>query len=308
MSEKLIFPNPLFEAGDPFLLLHDNKYYMYFTTEKYVNPGASGIAGTDIDGKDGLRVFESEDLINWTDKGYCLNVGDSIGEKWFWAPEVIYHNGKFYMTYTAEEHIAVAVADSPLGPFKQTEKKWLSERKTIDGHFFLDDDGQMYLYYVRLGGGNKIYATKMSDDLMSIDEENEQFLISAEEPWETIDCLVTEGPFVLKHKGLYYLVYSANHTRSHDYAVGYAVSDKPLGPFKKFEGNPILHKNEVALGPGHNSFAKTKDGKGLLCAYHCHFSPEVRKPRMAYIDKAEFVSSPDSENDILVIHGPTRQK
>ena len=109
----------------------------------------------------------------------------------------------------------MAVADSPLGPFKQAEKRWLYEEKAIDGHLFLDEDGTVYLYYVRLDAGNRIFVAKMAEDLKSIDTLYEHCLIQAEEPWETVDCLVAEGPFVLKHKGLYYLTYSCNHTRCH---------------------------------------------------------------------------------------------
>lgn len=284
--------NPLFPAGDPFLLCHGGMYYMYFTNE------LTGAA-------DGFRVYASSDLAHWEDRGHCLKKGDVIGEQGFWAPEVIFHKGKFYMVYVADEHLAVAVADSPLGPFRQSEKKWLSQRNAIDGHFFLDDDGQMYLYYVRFCNGNMIYAAKMSDDLRSIDEENEKFLIAAEAGWETLDCLVAEGPFVLKHKGLYYLTYSANHTRCPDYAVGYAVSAVPLGPFEKYSGNPILRRSETVFGVGHHSFSMSKDGKRLLCAYHCHNSPQKMQPRMACIDEAEFVSDPEGGADILVIHGPS---
>ena len=46
-----------------------------------------------------------------------------------------YYKNKFYMVYTAEEHMGVAVADSPLGPFTQENKVWLREDKSIDGHF-----------------------------------------------------------------------------------------------------------------------------------------------------------------------------
>ena len=255
--------------------------------------------------KDGFCVYESSDLQTWECKGYCLISDDVMGEKWFWAPEVIHYRGKFYMVYTSEEHGAVAVSDSPLGPFIQAEKKWLSEDKMIDGHFFLDDDGQMYLYYVRLIKGNRIYVAKMSEDLSLIDEANERLLIKAEEPWETKDCLVTEGPFVLKHNGLYYLSYSANHTRCPDYAVGYAVSENPMGPFKKYVGNPILHRNEKVVGVGHHSFAPLPEGK-FLCAYHCHASMEQFQPRKFCLDLAEFVPAPDGGVDILTIHGPTK--
>ena len=101
---------------------------------------------------------------------------------------------------------------------------------------------------MRFDGGNVIYGAKLHD-MLTLDEEGEQRLIAAEAEWETRDCLVAEGPFMLKHNGKYYLTYSANHFRTPDYAVGYAVADTPLGPFQKFEGNPILKKNEGIVGP-----------------------------------------------------------
>lgn len=295
------FNNPIFLGADPFLLAYGGKYYLYCTKQTEDTLDAYITSNTDIDG---FEVFESSDLKTWENKGYCLKKGDGvIGEKWFWAPEVTYYNGKFYMVYTAEEHIAMAVADSPLGPFRQTEQKWLRDGKAIDGHILIDDDGKIYLYYVRLGGGNRIFVATLTDDLLSIESEHEECLIAVSEPWETIDCKVAEGPFVLKHKGLYYLSYSCNHTRNPNYSVGYATSASPLGPFKKYECNPILHKNEKFWGVGHHSFAYANDGT-LLCAYHCHNdNPEHFKPRRFCLNTAEFKENGNKE-DILVINGP----
>ena len=61
----------------------------------------------------------------------------------------------------------------------------------------MDDDGTVYLYYVRFDGGNVIYMAKMNDDLLSLDENNERFLFRADKEWELKDCEVVEGPFVL---------------------------------------------------------------------------------------------------------------
>jgi beta-xylosidase len=274
-------------GADPFVLTYDGKYYLYATNAD-----------------DGFRVFVSDDMARWVDMGYCLKKGDVIGEKWFWAPEIMENNGKFYMVYVAEEHLAVAVADNPLGPFVQREKKWLSEEKAIDGHFFVDDDGTVYLYYVRFDDGNVIYMSKMNEDLSGFDEENERFLLRADEEWELRDCRVAEGPFVLKHNGKYYLTYSANHTRSEDYAIGYAISDSPFGPFEKYVNNPILHKTDEVNGTGHHSFVRSLDGKELICVYHCHYSKLEFQPRMVCIDRACF-SENDNGEDVLEIFGPT---
>lgn len=284
---RVTYQNPLMVGADPFILTYDGKYYLYATNAD-----------------DGFRVFVSENMAVWQDMGYCLRKGDVIGDKWFWAPEVLEKDGRFYMVYVAEEHLAIAEADSPTGPFVQKEKKWLSEEKAIDGHFFVDDDGTVYLYYVRFDGGNVIYMSTVNDNFDGIDEENERFLLRADREWELRDCEVVEGPFVLKHNGKYYLTYSANHTRSEDYAIGYTVSDSPFGPFEKYEGNPILHKTADVNGTGHHSFVRSVDGKELICVYHCHYSKSEFQPRSVCIDRAEFVES-ESGCDILVIHGPT---
>ena len=70
------------------------------------------------------------------------------------APEVYYVNNKFYMYYSAEEHICVAVSDSPLGPFRQAvQKPMLEDEKAIDNSLFLDDDGKAYLFLFALTMG-----------------------------------------------------------------------------------------------------------------------------------------------------------
>lgn len=284
-KNREVYSNPVCEGADPFVLLHEGKYYLYSTNSK-----------------DGYRVYESRNLRDWTERGYCLKKEDVMGERMFWAPEVIYRDGRFYMVYTSEEHLGIAVSKTPTGPFRQENKGWLSERNAIDGHFFQDEDGQVYLYYVRFDGGNVIYGAKMSPDLLELDEENEVRLISAADEWETRDCLVTEGPFMLKNEGKYYLTYSANHYRCPDYAVGCAASSSPLGPFEKCKNNPILHGCGRIQGTGHHSFTYSKDGSRLICVYHCHRGDGEIHPRMTCIDPAEFIGGE------LVIHGPSSEE
>ena len=272
------FNNPLLTAADPFVLLHEGKYYMYATTDK----------------DRGFLVYGSEDFDTWENCGHCLVKEDVAGEEKFWAPEVIYHNGKFYMVYTSEFHLGIAISDSPLGPFRQEEKKWLREGRAIDGHFFRDGD-KVYLYYVNYEHYGEIFGCEMTPDLTSLTGE-EKRLLWPEHEWEfktkyekdgMIRCVI-EGPFVLKHNEKYYITYSSNATESPDYAIGCAVSDSPLGPFKKYKNNPILKKNEYMNGPGHHSFTTTKDGKRLICVYHRHWSLSEWQPRVACADFAEF--------------------
>jgi len=287
----ITYKNPVCEGADPFILLHDGKYYLYATTcpDK------------------GYLISVSDDLVNWEEKGFCLNKEDVLGEKNFWAPEVMYHNGLFYMAYTADWHIGIATSASPLGPFKQTNKKWAISSKAIDGHFFKDDDGKIYLFYVHQTDtyANQIFAAEMNSTLDAIVEETERLLINPEESWEVRERARTaEGPFVLKNQGRYYLTYSVNDFQSTYYSVGCAVSDSPLGQYKKLKGNPILKQNEFVSGTGHHSFTTTKDGKQIVCVYHSHNSKESVHPRMTCIDRAEFSKNEFGE-DTIKIYGPT---
>lgn len=289
---KITYKNPVSEGGDPFVLYHDGKYYLYATTCS----------------DQGYIIRVSDDLVNWHEEGFCLEKKDVLGEKNFWAPEVMFHNGLFYMAYSADWHLGIAVSDSPTGPFKQEEKKWACSEQAIDGSFFKDDDGRIYLYYVHQTSNgryiNQIYAAQMNDDLTGIIEETERLLIDPCEDWEVRERARTaEGPFVLKNNGKYYLTYSVNDFQSVYYSVGCAVSDSPLGPFKKLKGNPILKRSEFVNGTGHHSFTRTEDGQ-IICVYHTHNSPTVVNPRKICIDKAEFGTNELGE-ETIIIHGPT---
>ena len=107
--------------GDPFIMLHDGTYYAY---------------GTHAD--EGIEVYTSDDLKTWKYKGMALQKKDVWADRWFWAPEVYEVNGKFYMYYSADEHICVATADSPAGPFTQSKKEpMIADEKCIDNSLFI---------------------------------------------------------------------------------------------------------------------------------------------------------------------------
>ncbi len=282
----------MFAGADPCVILAGDTYYLYCTSENSDEfAGSRSFYTRQEDGSDGIFAYSSNDLKHWKKLGLCLNSRDVTGERWFWSPDVSYHGGKYYMIYTADEHIAAAVSESPEGPFVQPGKQWLREEPSIDGHLFEDDDGTVYLYYVRLHGGNLIYVAKMADDLLSIDTDYDICVIKAELDWETADGNIVESPWMIKHNGLYYLTYSANHTRSADYCVGCAVSESPLGPFRKY-GKPILHGAGELRGTGGQGFFTAKDGT-LVCVYHCHNSPGHMKPRRICVNTAGFVPSPE---------------
>ncbi len=102
------------------------------------------------------------------------------------------------------------------------------------------------------------------------------------------------------------MMYSANYFGGKHYAVGYATSDSPLGPFKKAENNPVLEKNTdqggVVSGTGHNSITWSKDGKQMYCVYHGR-TTETGDKRVIFIDKMEV-----NEQGLLEVDGPTTEQ
>ena len=263
--------------GDPQILRSKEDYYMYATS---FDPA-------------GFHVWKSNDLCNWNDLGVCLDMRDSWAEGSFWAPEVVFHNGKYVMHFTARRksdrslRIGVAFADNPAGPFFQPRNEPMFDfgYAAIDGHVFFDDDGTKYFYYSRdccenlVGASHTshIYVVKLNDALDGVWGEA-KFLIGAEKPFETDgdgSWLWNEGPAMLKRDGTYFLFYSANYYASTRYCICVATSSFPDRDFEKDESiNPLLTAKKGISGPGHNSFFFDCNGN-LKTAFHIHTFPDA---------------------------------
>ncbi len=265
------YRNPIIDLigpADPAVILHEGIYYLYPT----------------LDGR-GYDVFVSKDLANWERKPKCFT--DARGGAW--APDIFHHkkgDGKFYLYYTVDrpgggKQIGVAVADGPLGPFK--DRGNLVDG-AIDAHLFQDDDGAFYLYYVQLPGF-RITVQPMSDPLTKKGEAAEVIRPTAD--WERKKGAVTEGPWMLKRDGTYYLMYSGSGADGPDYAIGYATAKSPIGPFTKHVGNPIGKRGNGVFGPGHHCVITGPDQK-LWMVYHQQNGEKIGWDRFLAIDPLWF--------------------
>lgn len=303
-------PLPIQHIGDPFVLRVKDRYYCYATSAP-----------------DGFLAWTSANLVEWQEAGYVYQRrADSWGQSDFWAPEVVHYLDKYWMHYTARWgqngslRMGVAVADSPLGPFVDLFNRPMFDfgYAVIDGHVFFDEDGKKYFYYSRDCSENVVngrheshlYVAGLADDLVSF--VGEPVLVARpEQDWEIQSGDAwrwNEGPFVLKQNGLYYLMYSANFYASRQYSVGYAVSEKPTGPFRKAAHNPVLASScpEIS-GPGHHSVTVAPDGETLLIVYHTHTDPQnpsgdrqVCMDRMGFdADGTLFVAGPTHTRQVL---------
>ena len=268
-TEKI---DTLVSLADPFIMLHEDVYYAYGT---HAN--------------DGIAVFTSDDLKEWTKADMlALHKDNSYGDKWFWAPEVYYVNGKFYMYYSADEHICAAISDSPFGPFTQVDQKpMIDGEKTIDNSLFIDDDGKPYLFFDRFNDGLNIWVAELEEDLITIKTETMHKCINVSQEWEKVWPRVNEGAFVIKHNDLYYMTYSANSYESQFYGIGCATATDIMGEWTKYSHNPLLQKPGNLVGVGHSSMFTDKDGNWRI-VFHAHQSDTSIHPRNMFISYVGF--------------------
>jgi beta-xylosidase len=310
------YTNPLgVDLADPDVLLHDGVYYLYATSLTNL----------------GYLVWTSTDLVNWQQQEEMALSRDHLtwGSQNFWAPDAIHYKGKFYLFYSCvgpvsngrtSHRICVAIADNPLGPFKETKAPMFEiGQAVIDAHVFVDDadGGKPYLYYSldhsenwKRGGRRRseLYVVPLTADLLAIQGEP-TFCFGATQPWEgraAIEDTWNEAPFVFRHEnGTYVMMYSARVFSDPLYAVGYATSNSPLGPWAKAEENPILKRSRRVSGPGHNSVVPSPDGKELFVVYHSHRELEGGYERELNIDRMTVTSGLDGAVKLRIL-GPTR--
>ncbi len=262
----------IIQLADPTIFVDNHTYYLYGTSEAA-----------------GFKVYVSNDLKDWKYKGLALKKGESYGTVGFWAPQIFKHHNKYYMAYTANENIAIAVANNPEGPFRQNVLAPLkSDVRIIDPFVFISDTA-MYLYHVRLDKGNRIFVARLNADFEMMPSTLQE-CIAATTGWEdtqNVEWKVAEGPSVFKKNGYYYMLYSANDFRNPDYAVGYAVAESPYGPWMRHENNPIISRKDIQQnGPGHGEIFKNKKGV-YNYVFHTHFSNAKVAPRKTAIIKLQ---------------------
>lgn len=272
--------------ADPFIILSDTTYYAYGTY-----------------GGNGFYVYSSNDLINWYKyDAKALESKNSYGERDFWAPEVYFNetSQKYIMYYTAQKTICVAESLNAYGPFIQDEKKSNFNLPWAWDATLLQDDDKLYLYYVSEdSNGFQIWGSELTENSQKGQLKKSIKCIEANQSWEKENYNVTEGPCIIKYKNYYYMIYSGPSFESSNYSIGYAFSEHPLGPWKKYEHNPVLHKplynGKVLEGTGHGSIFTDKNGQ-LRLVFHAHKLPGVVEPRQMFITSVHFT---DDEVPVL---------
>ena len=257
-----------------------------------------------------LRIDGDPMEVEATDLGVILDV-DQVpwAEKQMWDNDVVEKDGKYYLIFSAKDfggvfHLGVAVADSPEGPFIPQPSP-IRGSVSIDPCAFKDDDGQIYVYFGGLWGGQlqwyrtpeeytevgieignapslkkllytrpdapalPSFVAKMTDDVLQFAEAPHPVLIVDEDgkPLRADDPhRFFEASWMHKYNGKYYFSYSTGDS----HYLCYAVGDNPYGPFT-YKG-VIL---EPVVGwTTHHSIVEYK-GKWYLLHHDCVPSNDV---------------------------------
>ena len=193
------------------------------------------------------------------DHGVALHVRDvPWAERQMWAPDCARKDGKYYLYFPAKRpdgifQVGVAVSDSPTGPFT-AQPQPIAGSYSIDPAVFGDDDGEYYLYFGGIWGGqlqkyrDNLYSPdheepaahevalaprvgRLRGDMLELSEETRAVQILDENGNELLagdhDRRFFEAPWLHKHNGKYYFSYSTGDT----HLLCYATGDSPYGPF-----------------------------------------------------------------------------
>lgn len=254
---------------DPYIFEDNGKFYIFAT------------------GYQGVEAFSSDDLLGvWKYEGIVTDFKQGVD---FWAPSVIKYQGKFYMYVSCfdksddkkndhKQHMHVAVADSPLGPFKN--EKRLFDEFSIDSHA-VETEAGLFLWLSMNDwkfdetnrAGTRIFVVKMKDPYTPDGEPVEKVVPTLDEEKFTPQCTdqiqwhTIEGAFWFKEGNYQYLMYSGGCYQDETYHIGYCYAKSDEADLRRVEfikhtdGEkfaPTIIGNDFEEGTGHHSVIKHK--------------------------------------------------
>ena len=268
--------NPLFPGwyADPEIHCFGGKYYLYPTVSCPYEEGTF------------FECWSSDDLTHWRNEGVILDLADVRWSTRYaaWAPSVAECDGRYYFYFSAGDGagIGVAAADSPTGPFRDAldiplVSGYPHGAQPIDAHCFQDDDGEAYLYF---GGHGKCIVALLNPTMCSF-----------RSPFRDITPVpeYKEGPFMVKRRGKYHLMWSQGSWVNESYQVAYGTADSPYGPFLP-AGKVLENHPDVATSAGHHSVMRlpgTSD-EWVICYHRRPLTETNRFHRVVCLDRLEF--------------------
>ncbi|KUG08562.1 glycoside hydrolase family 43 protein [Solirubrum puertoriconensis] len=294
VNDATTYTNPLLPSGpDPWVYQKDGVYYYMHTTGNNLQLWKTAKMS---------ELGSAPNKIIWSPPA-----GGSASRD-IWAPEIHYLDGKWYVYFTAGPGnccggqrtwvLENSAADPTTGTWVEKGRIYnpAQDYWAIDGTV-LEQGSKRYFIWSGQSGGTgadkdeqRLYISEMSNPWTLIGPRVE--LSRPQYNWETSGTPdVNEGPQVLKHNGRTFIVYSASHCSTDDYALGLlslSGTGNPMDPNAWTKSAaPVFTKdpNNKAFGPGHNSFFVSRDGTESWILYHANPNPgqgcgDARTPRM----------------------------
>lgn len=269
---------------DPFILLHEGRYYLFGSR-----------AGEREKCQKGFDCYISDNLEDFSEPIPAFSYYEGFFCKSeYWAPEVHFYNGKFYMfaTFHPENEMRgtfILVSDKPEGPYKMhSERITPSDWMCLDGTLYVED-GVPYMVFchewVQTGNGT-VCGIELSKDLKKAVGEPFLMFDAKSGPWvgniNGGENYVTDGPFMVKRVDKLLCLWSSFGKCGFEggYAVGLTESES--GSIK----GPWVHKEAPLYDKdgGHGMLFKTKEGEELF-AFHAPNRPAgAERPHFIKLD------------------------
>lgn len=217
-----------------------------------------------------IPISHSKDLIHWEVIGHAITNPDYAyleeleGGRGYWAPDISYNEGKFFITATYRMNDTgevyrkqiVVSSDKPEGPYCEPA---FIEEDGIDPSIFTDDDGKRYML---LNRGARIFE---------ISKDGTKQLEKPKLLYYGDNKRAPEGPHLLKKDGWYYLFLAEGGTGL-GHQVNVARSKSLFGTYEPCPYNPIMtqkNSNSSLQCCGHGKPVMTKNGDWFM-VYLCY--------------------------------------
>lgn len=214
-----------------------------------------------------IPISHSKDLVHWEVIGYGVtdslwaeeHLGGLEGGRGFWAPDISYHNGRFYICATLRlnddapciQTQMITSSTCPQGPY---DTPVIHEVLGIDPSLFTDDDGKRYML---LNRGARI---------MEISEDGRNLLSEPTLLWYGHSGHAPEGPHLIKKDGYYYCFLAEGGTGK-GHMITVSRSRSLYGPYEPCPFNPIMHQKDGMAAIqccGHGKPVQTQDGRWFM--------------------------------------------
>jgi arabinoxylan arabinofuranohydrolase len=250
--------NPICAPGiymaDPSAKVFQDKLYLYTSTDLSCEHWCSWHHD----------ILWTSDMKTWhTQTGVFHSRGETdevpYNDNLLFAPDAAFANDSFYLYYCQPERDfaeGVAVASSPLGPFKGGTPLETFNNSQIDPSVFIDDDGTAYYIW----GQFSLKMARLKPNMRDLELETLQKDILTE-----ATHYFHEGAFMTKHKGLYYLVYADISREDKPTCLGYATSKTPFGPYT-YRG--VIIDNDGANPNNWNNHGSIAEFKGQWYVFY----------------------------------------